>query len=441
MGRAAKGFWDYKSQRWYARLGEINPKTGKRRTVMLTHEDGSPIAGGTQSERAVAAAISRRLADMEREARRQPAGPTVLGLVTAYLEWHRAGGSAEATTRGHRDQLSLFCRFEAEGRAYGDRPASSIGVRDLARMRQAMEAAGAATGYIRNRYASVLACWRWASRPVEGREPERMIAANPLDGLIRPRRGDSEEKVIPWPLARALLRFMRGICRPRSGLRDRGWPRLWSPGRDRRRWRLNILAVHLAALTGCRPDEAARITWEEVDWKAGAAILRRHKTYGRTGRKRVIAIPGRFLRALEILRDSPGRHPTYVFVPGDSRKVKPPSSHELGRWFRDVRGKAIAAGVSAECDGVRASLPPDLTMYWLRHSFQTEGVQVASVERVAGAVGNSPDVVISTYVHVQARDAHAVAEAVAKARRGRGAGAKGGAGGLSGPDGHGRPSG
>lgn len=394
MARPLKAWWDKRSNRYYVRLGNVSEKSGKRRNLMLCDEQGRPLAFGDHA--GVRAAIARRQAEIDSETRRDT-GPTVGELARAFIDWHRANGSAPRTVADHEYHLGAFCRFEFGGVPYGRRAAASIELADLTRVRKAMTEAGNGSGYIKLRYASVLACWRWACRPVEDRDPPRMLQANPFEGVRRPRRGDVKPKLLPWSASRRLLRFARARARN------------WYP-RDRAGERLKVLALHFASLAGCRPDEAAGLRWDEIDWDERIAVLCRGKTYRNTRKARRIDLRPGLLRALRAVERWEGRHPEFVFLSADTRKVRPPGGRDLTIWFRGLRADAIAAGLE---------LPEGVTMYWLRHDWQSLGVAVDSAERVSQAAGNSPQVLLSTYAHVQNRTIRETADKVAAARRRR----------------------
>jgi len=62
-------------------------------------------------------------------------------------------------------------------------------------------------------------------------------------------------------------------------------------------------------------------------------------------------------------------------------------------------------------------IPPKMTLYWLRHDWQTAGLEVESAEGVADAAGNSPKVLLSTYAHKKNRRIKDVARKVRELRR------------------------
>src|SRR5262245_60657652 len=243
MGRPARGWWDQRRECWVARLGPVSEVTGRPKVVPLTHPDGRPI---DRDDRDGAGKAARRLVERRSGVGLVDSPSRVVDVSQGFLEWHAANGSAVRTVKDHYYHLGRFCRFTHGGVAYGDRPAASIGPEDLWRLKSA------GLGSLRLLYASVLACWRWAARPVEGREPVRLLKENPLAGLRKPKRGPKVEKLVEWSTTRKLLRFARSWARQDGGTRrERTWAQR----------RLKVLCLDLVATTGCRPFEAAGLRW------------------------------------------------------------------------------------------------------------------------------------------------------------------------------------
>jgi integrase len=184
--------------------------------------------------------------------------------------------------------------------------------------------------------------------------------------------------------------------------------------RTRAAERLRVLCLTLIAHSGCRPFEAVQLEWAEVRWEerilAVGAGRDKGRRKGRAPRKpRRIALPPRLMQALASLRGWDQSHPVYAFLPSWSRSAGAPSVKEMIRWFREeLKPAARAAGIA---------VPEEATMYWLRHDWQTTGLEVDSAEGVAAAAGNSPQVLLSTYDHTRNRRIRDVADKVGNARR------------------------
>jgi len=226
----------------------------------------------------------------ERDQRRvRPADWTLDDLRLLYLS-HVKRTAEPATYDGSRKALAKFVAFRGGGRVYGSIPAAEFTATDLDRAVQAWVHYKAT--YLVRLVATVQAMLNWAAEPHPGREPERLIAANPVRSY-RPRDPggqvivvpDAPEGYAPGSEVRPFLRFMWRTARARAAL----------PTRNRSAFggrfdKLMILLVHFAAHASCRPSEVCRARWADVDWD-GRVLTMAGKTTRRTGRMRVIALP------------------------------------------------------------------------------------------------------------------------------------------------------
>jgi len=385
MGRKATGWWSARSQRWLARLGPVNPKTGRRSAVSLRDPRGELIGEHDLAGRD--AAIARLQGQEEGSS-----SPTVAEVCRLYLAWHAAHGSAPATIRTHYYHLTRFAKFESGGVRYADRPASSIVPGDLAALKRS------GIGAVRHLYMSVLACWEWAYLSIDDREPDRLIPSNPLRDVKRPRGGQRPSRATPWPEVRRMLRLARGWARePHRPF-----------GRTRAFRLAKVWALMAMAYSGGRTAEIVTLEWGDIRWAEGVAAIPAGRTKGRrTGKMRYIPLLPRLLELLELLEHWPDRHGRYVFATRFNRK-----GPSLREWWRSIR-----------CDlkpywaerGVE--LPEGWRPYWLRHTVATQASRAVGKEKAAKAMGHSPQVLDSTYDHVEADRVREVGEAVARARR------------------------
>lgn len=370
MARPIKPRWCARDKAWLVPLGEISEITGRRKYVMLRDPEGRKIKGNDHVGKIKA------LCQLEE---RESSGPTVFEVTNAYLTWHEIKGSKPNTRQDHLFHLTRFGRFEYKGIRYYDRPASSITLRDLARVRESMEARGCRLGYIRHLYSSVLACWRWAERPVEGREPERLLETNPLEGAERPKQVKSRKLVIPWPTIKVLIKFAGKRATCLTGLTHKLAYR-------------KVCMLQLIAETGCRPAEACDLQWDWVYEKERVLILppESHKTGWRRGETRIIGLSREMAETLECLRNMKSAHPTWVFALKDHKTA--PSRHGLDHWFADLRRAAIKEGFP---------IPPTMTLYSLRHSLVTQARQGGIEYRdLAAHMGHSEQVAEEIYTHL-----------------------------------------
>lgn len=363
--------------RWCARdkvwlmPGEVSEVTGRRKYVILRDEEGRKVKGNDH--------IGKVKAMLRLQAQRD-LGPTVREVIRRYLEWHTHRSSKLATISDLQFHLFNFGRFEHQGVRYFDRPASSIMLRDLAQVRKSMEARGCKTGYTRHLYSAVLACWRWASRPIEDREPERLLDTNPLEGAERPKAGKVRKMIIPWPTIEALLSFAE---------------RRASETRQQARAIRKVMMLRLVAESGCRPLEACSLEWDWVHEKDRIIVIppAYHKTGWHRGDYRMIGLTERMAEDLGQLRASihTVSHPRWVFaLIGD--RDRSPSRHGFDHWFASLRTRAIEAGIS---------IPLSMTLYSLRHSLVTQAHQGGiSYQDLAAHMGHSEHIAEEIYSHL-----------------------------------------
>lgn len=137
-------------------------------------------------------------------------------------------------------------------------------------------------------------------------------------------------------------------------------------------------------LSGCRPSEARNMTCENVNWDAGVAVLREHKTSKKTGKPRLVPLS---VEAVAVLDGQRAKHKVgHLFrsdVTGGAYR-----GWEVGRLMRQVRERA----------GVRESC----VCYGYRHTFAATLVRDGvSTGRVAAILGHtSSGMVERVYGHL-----------------------------------------
>jgi integrase len=389
VGRRAQGWLD-KSGRWYARLGDEDPATGRKRAVMLRYPDGTPVAADdADGARKAVERIQRAGQDRARH------GPTVAELCAAFVAWHDLN-SAPRTAAVHDMALRRFARFGGPGGRYADQPAAAITPEHL----WALDAAG--VRWLRHIYMSVRACWRWGARPVKGRTPTRLLERNPIEGIQVPPPGPRVPKRLPWPEVRRLLRRAWGWSRRVERSRN---PIYLMASR-----RVHVLALCLLARTGCRPGEAAALEWSELDLVGGWLRIPPEKTKTRrTGRARRFPIGPRMARQLAWLKAREWSHPRYVFrtIWDDADRV--PRGDDLSTWLRGRLLPALPPG----------TVPEGFTLYWLRHTSHSRMLgRGVPIEIVAKYHGNSAKVIRETYHEADDAELRAAADALSPRRPG-----------------------
>jgi len=344
----------------------------------------------------------------ERDARRVRAADWTLDDLRLLYLSHARRTAEPVTYDGHRKALAKVVAFRGGGRAYGAIPAAEFTATDLDRAVQAWVGAGHKPTYVVRLVASVRAMLNWAAEPHPGREPERLIAANPVKGY-RPRDPggqvivipDAPERYAPGSEIRAFIRFAWRRARARAAL----------PGRNRAAFggrfeKLTALLVHFAAHAGCRPSEVCRARWEDVDWD-GRVLVQRGKTTRRTGKMRVIALTPPLLRMLRAIRRLDGGHPEYVFThkragrgaqqPGTLATWGVPwNGNALCQKVRALRREAIAAGLPLEDEGENR-----FVMYRLRHSKASDDLMAGgNPSTIAALLGTSTTMLTKRYGHL-----------------------------------------
>lgn len=382
MSNTIKSWPSNRDKCYYVRLGAISETTGKPKAVMLKDESGRKVELGDEAGRIKA--LGRLIAERE-ERERRDSGPLVREIIDEFIAYHRKHNSAKRTINEHIYRLAGFGKFATGGVPFANRPATSMRLKDLSAFRRSREENGSQTGDLKLWYASILACWHWASRPVEDRDPERLITENPFDGVKRPKRGDQVKKYISPYQTEQLIEFAESRIDKVHEKASRLEPR-------------RVLALKAIARSGARPFEVAGLQWKEIDWTARVIKLDpRPKGRSKTRKGRMIAIPDEVYEQMQELRDHPENDPKWVFALKSKFRQDEPTSRQLGIWFRELKNDAIAAGIPLE---------RDLTLYYFRHAWQTMGMQRVGVDATAAAAGNSPYIMLSTYDQTQADAVH-----------------------------------
>jgi integrase len=133
------------------------------------------------------------------------------------------------------------------------------------------------------------------------------------------------------------------------------------------------------AATGCRPGEACRLDWADVNESAHTATLgvhrdRQHKT-ARTGKARVIYLSE---HARQLLAALPGEHSGPVFLSRLKRAYTPAG----------LRSILKRRGISGA--------------YVLRHTFAQHALDAGVADRVlAGLLGHTTTAMVNVYSHVR----------------------------------------
>lgn len=419
MPRTVKPRWHAGNRMWYARIGDPDPK-GKARPVYFKGVEPGDERGAWK---AMEAELRRRAS-----ARAEAADPTVEGLAELYLEWCEGRVAAGEMTANHfnglRSKLARFAESVPPGsaRPMGERKARLVGAADLEGF-VGWAKARYTPHYVRGLARAIQGAYHWAARPVPGREPARLLAANPLAGTRAPAVPRSPERFAERREAAAFLAFFRRYAdRHASGTLERKF--------DRR----TILLERVLIRTGCRPGEACAARWCDVKWdggrtSAGHAFAKivlppgRWKSGKSTGRHRPIYLTPTLTRALRRLQARPDRHPTHLFShrlgPGgrergaDPRAGEPWNAVALGAKIRKIRRAAIRAGVDLPDVG-----PGRIVNYLWRHTaISTLLMMGVDVATVAELTGTGEAMIRQTYGHILDDHLARAAEALQGKRR------------------------
>jgi integrase len=343
MPRKPEGRWDPRRGRYYAALGPwyTSPRSGRRRrkTVVLTHPDGTPVRQGDRPGRLEA--IARLMREAGDEDRRV-AYPTARTLFALWADWHEGHGSSPTTVESYRKRARTICEVpDPQGRGVlGDLPADAFAEAHLFAVRATLRARGVSEGVQSAHDRIVMACFRWAAQAVEGRVPLVILQRNPFPrGSVRGLRPARSDRPCPtWDeLLPTLDKLDEHAGRSGRGITDE----------DRLRARVNALAVRVIAERGCRPREVVTLRVEQFvrgeDFQGFE--LGRHKTTHK-GVAGVIPLTDETAARVRALIDDPGRAGPWVFDPRRPEGAPPPGTAYLRAWWERQRDAIGASGVA-----------------------------------------------------------------------------------------------
>jgi integrase len=410
MPRLPKVWWSETGRCWISTaVGPISERNG-RRLGLRNREIGPPVGreGAANQARAdlwLAAEIAK-----EAEATRWASDPTLADLMEQYLAWVKPRIEAR-TLRGYTERLKAFAAYRSKGVCYGDRLARDFRPADLRRVVADLKAKGMASTWTRDVSAAARAVFRWAARPIDDRVPERILSADPFDG-VEGVRVEAPPKRYAGQLARREF-FDYCLVRVCSiPVKHMDW-----------RWdRLAVAKWRFIEATGCRPDEACRLEWAHIDWQARVATLRGKSTTA-TGKKRRIPLPPETVRLLRAIEALPDRHDRFVFTHESRSGVGNPtlaglpwSGDGIKHKFGDWRDAAVAAGLAVEKSGAST-----LTLYQLRRDLGADILRMTgSYAESAEVLGHSAATNERNYSSFEDGRAVELADKASAARRGGG---------------------
>lgn len=154
--------------------------------------------------------------------------------------------------------------------------------------------------------------------------------------------------------------------------------------------------------TGCRPGEAAKLRWQEIDFERSLIVLKEHKTrrIQKNPRPRIVPLHPVVVKLLTWLRKR-----------GEGERVF--LTHRQTPWNKDSLALRLARARA------KAGVPDDAKLYGVRHAFGTRAI-VAGVDlkTTSALMGHTTTRMTEHYVHLAGQTAHlAAAMQLANARR------------------------
>jgi integrase len=425
LAREATVRWDKNARAWRSDVGPRG-ENGRRRPVYFRKDaEGRELLETKAAERAARKLLQDHLDrrdEDEAATARGLADPSVEQLRLLWLSHVKRTGTIESY-RVARSAIGQFARFTHQGGAYRDRRAAGLTATDLQRYLDARRDEGRKPHYLAKLAGVVQAMLNWAANPHPHRHPERLLpGGNPLRGMAAPKVPDSPERFAETRAVASFLRAWLGIARRRG----RG-------GRQARSERLAALLLRVLVQTGCRPGEACKAQWGDVDWEAGRTAAghafgkitlppERWKMGRKTGKSRTVYLTPALTRALRRESLRLDRHPTHLFHHIRRRRAEgeeeasesePWTSAALAARVRKVRKLAIAAGADLEDAG-----PNRIVNYLWRHTAASRALMRGmDPVTVAALLGTSPEMLRKHYGHILDSHLARAAEALAGARR------------------------
>jgi integrase len=345
MSRRAKPFFHRGS--WWTNAGGQRTRLAKGRQNRKQAED---------------ALIDLLKALKDRPTPTEPATPagadlTVTDLSDRFLAWVELHRSKD-THDDYRDWLARWKRF------HGTRPAKDIKSLDLEDWKSTLASTGVSNWTINHAIVAVKVCWSWAVK-------YDLLSLNPL-AKVQKLDTDGRSRVFTADEFRSLLRGADVVFR-------------------------RILLF--LRLTGLRPGELCRLSWADVDLANGVAVLRRHKTYRKTRRPRIVHLPLPAKHLLRFLARSGTEGPVFR-----GRGGRPFTVNGLRCRMKRLRERV---GIGPDQNG------ENIVLYTTRHTFGSRAAAAGVTDRrLADLMGHTDPKMTQKYIHLANPDLQrAVSEA------------------------------
>lgn len=337
MARNTEGPWFRKAKdTWYATVSGKSVSLGVK---------------GTENRSAAVTAWHRLMAGVTEQPQLHPAvsTPTIAGGITvseltkSFLE--------DVAERVTPNTLALYKHFlTGFADRYGKQTVESLTPHDAeSYSRKPQWSASTRNDFI----TCLVSAVKWAMRV-------RQVTTNPLIGVRKPPKTSRGAKAV---IEEAEYRRLLDAAGPEFSVYLQG---LW--------------------LTGCRPGELARLRVEDVDYRAGVAILNEHKTAHQTGKPRVVFFSPAALALCR--RQAAKRHPSGLLFP----------NRRGGIFTRPITIKLM------ESAREKARVP-HATCYGFRHSYATHALSAGVPDaQVAALLGHSGTAMLHKhYSHLTSR--------------------------------------
>lgn len=210
------------------------------------------LAQGRENKSAAEDSLLDLLGEMRhRTDRRAVPQLTVRELGEKFLDWvelHRS----ERTYEDYRDWLNQWVKLQ------GDQRARDIRSIDLEDWKTELASRDLSPSTLNHAIVAVKRCWSW------GTENE-LLPRNPL-ARVKKLYAEGRERIFTTEEFRLLLRHSDAIFRQ---------------------------VLLFLRLTGVRPGEFRRLTWDQVDFESHVLVIRRHKSRrtAKISRPRVVQLP------------------------------------------------------------------------------------------------------------------------------------------------------
>jgi integrase len=284
-------------------------------------------------------------------------------LCDQFLDWvkiHRA----EKTYSDYHDWLTRWVKLHGKRRARDIRPL------DLEKWKAALVEKELKPCTVNHAIIAVQTAWSWGVK-------NEVLAVNPL-AKVEKLFAEGRQRILTPDEFRSLLRHSDALFR-------------------------QILLVF--RLTGARPSEVRKLTWEQVNWENHCWVIRRHKTTRTAKQKnkpRIIPMP-LIVERLLLWRLTRYGQTERVFL---NCRRKPWTINAFRCRMRCLRDKA---GLKPDANG------ESIVMYTTRHSFATAAIAAGVTDRrLSELLGHQDPKMTQKYVHLAHSDLYAASQQATK---------------------------